>query len=112
MAFVISGFFAGLAGALSGQVDRQVTPHQLDWLLSAEFVVAVILGGSRYFWGPVIGSLALVALKEVALRFAIYHGLVLGVMLVLGVGLLPGGLTAGAVRAFNLLTRAGKASAA
>ena len=44
-AFVISGVFAGLAGALAGQVDRQVTPHQLDWLLSAELVVATVLGG-------------------------------------------------------------------
>lgn len=96
-AFVISGLFAGLAGALSGQVDRQVTPHQLDWVLSAEFVVAIILGGSRYFWGPVIGAFAIVALKEIALRFALYHGLVLGLMLILVVPLLPGGLCSAAV---------------
>ena len=63
-AFVVSGFFTGLAGALSGQIDRQVTPHQLDWLVSAELVVAVILGGSGYFWGPVIGVVVLVALED------------------------------------------------
>lgn len=101
MAFVISGLFAGLAGALSGQIDRQVTPHQLDWVLSAEFVVATILGGSRYFWGPFIGAFAIVALKEIALRFALYHGLVLGLMLVLVVRLLPGGLSAAAVALFE-----------
>jgi branched-chain amino acid transport system permease protein len=95
-AFIVSGLFAGLAGGLSGQVDRQVTPHQLDWLLSAELVVAIILGGSRSFWGPVLGAFVTVALKEVALRFALYHGLMLGLMLILVVRLVPAGLTAGA----------------
>ena len=33
--------------------------------------------------------------KEIALRFAIYHGLVLGAMLVAAVTFLPGGLTVG-----------------
>jgi branched-chain amino acid transport system permease protein len=111
-AFVISGFFTGLAGALSGQIDRQVTPHQLDWLVSAELVVAVILGGSGYFWGPVIGVVVLVALKEIALRFAIYHGLVLGAMLVAAVAFLPGGLAAGGVRVSNRLRAAWKRPAA
>jgi len=111
-AFVISGFVTGLAGALSGQIDRQVTPHQLDWLVSAELVVAVILGGSGYFWGPVIGVVVLVALKEIALRFAIYHGLVLGAMLVAAVAFLPGGLAAGGVRVSNGLRAAWKRPAA
>lgn len=111
-AFVISGLFAGLAGGLAGQVDRQVTPHQLDWSLSAELVVAIIVGGSRCFWGPVVGAFALVALKEIALRFAIYHGLVLGLTLVLVVRLLPGGVTGSAAVVLERVRRAGRRSAA
>ena len=91
-AFVISGIFTGLAGALAGQVDRQVTPHQLDWFFSAELVVATMLGGSRHFFGPVAGAFAVTILREVALRFPVYRGLVLGTLLIAVVLASPGGL--------------------
>ena len=97
-AFVISGVFAGLAGALAGQVDRQVTPHQLDWLLSAELVVATVLGGTRHFWGPLLGALAAVALDEVALRFALHRGLIFGGLLMAVVWTFPEGLMGAAAR--------------
>lgn len=90
--FVIAGFFTGLAGALAGQVDRQVTPHQLGWFFSAELVVATMLGGPRHFFGPVVGAFTVVALTEVALRFPPYHGLVFGALLIGVVATSPGGL--------------------
>jgi branched-chain amino acid transport system permease protein len=91
-AVVISGMFTGLAGALLGQVDRQVTPQQLDWLSSAQLVVACILGGTRYFFGPVVGAFVIVALKELSLRFPLAHHLVLGVLLIVIIRTAPGGL--------------------
>jgi branched-chain amino acid transport system permease protein len=81
-AFVISGAFVALGGALSGQVDRQVTPQQLDWLLSARLVVATVIGGIQRPSGPVVGALALTAFREISLRFVLYHNLVLGGILV------------------------------
>ena len=104
--FVIAAAFAGLAGGLSGQVDRQVTPQQIDWLLSAQLVVATVLGGTRYFLGPVLGAIVMVALKEVALRFPIYHNLVLGLMLLGVVYAHRGGLAGALVRLFDGGTRA------
>ena len=92
---VISGMFTGLAGALLGQVDRQVTPQQLDWLASAQLVVACILGGTRHFLGPIVGAFGIVALKEVAFRFPLAHHLVLGVLLIVMIRAFPGGLVAG-----------------
>lgn len=77
-AFVISGAFAGLAGALSAQLDRQITPQQLDWLLAAQLVVATVLGGTRQFFDPAIGAFAVVGLRELALRFPLGHNFVLG----------------------------------
>ena len=99
-AFVLSGVFTGLAGALAGQVDRQVTPHQLDWVLSAQLIVATVLGGSRHLLGPVLGALAVVGLDEIALRFALYRGLIFGVLLVAIVFAFPDGLM-GAVARFR-----------
>lgn len=104
--FVIAGGFAGLAGGLSGQIDRQVTPQQIDWLLSAQLVVATVLGGTRCFLGPVLGAMVMVALKEIALRFPIYHNLVLGLMLVVVVSSLRGGLADVVARLVERVTRA------
>ena len=98
-AFIVSGAVAGLGGALAGQLHRQVTTQQLDWILSAELVIACVLGGSRVFAGPIVGALVVVALEEVASRFALHHDLLLGLMLVAVVSLLPGGVLAGAERA-------------
>ncbi|HET7343172.1 MAG TPA: branched-chain amino acid ABC transporter permease [Methylomirabilota bacterium] len=91
-AFVIAGALAGLAGALSAQVDRQVTPQQLGWLFSAEMVVATMLGGTRHFFGPVAGAFLVVALREIALRVPLYRGLVLGGLLIAVTMVAPGGL--------------------
>jgi len=95
-AFILSGTFTGLAGGLSGQLSRQVTPEQLDWLLSAELVLATVLGGTRHFWGPVVGAFAYIAIQDVSSRFTQYRSLVAGLMLVAAVLALPGGLAGGA----------------
>ena len=103
-AFVFSCAFTAVAGGLSGQLDRQVTPQQLDWQLSAELVLACVLGGTRHFSGPIVGAGALIALKEIALRVTDYHLLILGVMLVLVVFILPGGVVEAARRLHRRLT--------
>jgi branched-chain amino acid transport system permease protein len=92
-AFVVSGLITGLAGCLYAQLDRQVTPEQLHWMFSAKLVVAIILGGTREFLGPVVGAFGFVALQEFSLRMTIYDGLVLGVVLILVIFAFPGGVT-------------------
>lgn len=92
-AFVLSGAVTGLAGALHGQLDRQVTPEQLHWLFSARLVVVTVLGGSRWLLGPVVGAGLFVLLSHVARRFALSHGLVLGALLIGLVLACPGGVS-------------------
>jgi branched-chain amino acid transport system permease protein len=92
-AFVLSGLITGLAGCLYAQLDRQVTPEQLHWLFSAKLIVAIILGGTREFLGPVVGAFGFVALQEFSVRLTIGNGLVLGVVLILVILVLPGGVT-------------------
>jgi branched-chain amino acid transport system permease protein len=98
IAFVVSGVFAGLAGGLWGQLSRQVTPEQLHWLFSAEIVVAVVLGGMRRFWGPVLGAFGLVAFQELAQRVTAARGSVLGILLIAVVLACPGGIAEGLER--------------
>jgi branched-chain amino acid transport system permease protein len=91
-AFVVSGAVTGLAGGLYGQLDRQITPEQLDWLFSAKLVVATILGGTGWFLGPVAGAAVFVLLQHVANRFALSHGLILGGLLIVVILACPGGI--------------------
>ncbi len=107
-AFVLSGAVTGLGGALAGQLHRQVTTQQLDWFLSADLVVACVLGGTRVFAGPVVGALVVAALQEGASRFALHRDLLLGLMLVLIVTLLPRGVLEGAGRAVARVTATGR----
>jgi branched-chain amino acid transport system permease protein len=95
VAFVVSGIFTGLAGGLWGQLSRQVTPQQLHWLFSAEIVLAVVLGGMRRFWGPVLGAFALVAFQELAQRGVAARGSILGGLLIGVVLACPGGIAEG-----------------
>lgn len=105
-AFIVSAAFAGLAGGLFGQLDRQVTPEYLHWLFSAKLVLAIVLGGMRHFLGPVVGALAFVGLQEIAARFTLLHGAILGALLIAVVRLLPGGLVDGARMLIDALARA------
>jgi branched-chain amino acid transport system permease protein len=104
-AFVISGAITGLAGGLHGQLDRQVTPEQLDWLFSAKLVLATIIGGTQWFLGPVVGGALFVVLQHVANRFALSHGLVLGVLLIVVVFACPGGIVEATARALGWTVR-------
>lgn len=96
-AFVLSGAVMGLAGALHGQLNRQITPQQLDWLFSAELVLATVLGGSRDFIGPVLGAFVFVGLEEISERWPWGRSALMGSLLILVVSLFPRGF-AGAAR--------------
>lgn len=91
-AFVISGFFAGLAGGLYGELARQITPDQLHWLFSAQLILAIILGGSRHFLGPVVGAFAYVLLDELTSPWPAGRSMLLGALLIAAVFLFPRGI--------------------
>jgi branched-chain amino acid transport system permease protein len=92
IAFVISGLFAGLAGALWVPLNGLTTPDILYWPFSGEIVFMSVLGGFRTFFGPIIGATAFNYLKVYAVASSQYWQLVLGCVLVLLVLVLPSGI--------------------
>jgi ABC-type branched-subunit amino acid transport system permease subunit len=54
-AFVISGMFAGLAGALMVVTDPLAGAERMQWTASGEIVLMTILGGVGTLIGPLIG---------------------------------------------------------
>ncbi len=55
-AFVVGGTIAGIAGGLLAASQQFISPVDMAWDRSGEFVVMVVLGGLATVWGPVIGA--------------------------------------------------------
>jgi branched-chain amino acid transport system permease protein len=64
ISFVISAFFAAVAGGLYALLNNFVDPRALRWDMSGNFVIMAVLGGMRSFWGPLIGAAIFVALQD------------------------------------------------
>jgi len=92
IAFVISGAFTGLAGALWVPLNGLTTPDILYWPFSGRIVFFTVLGGFHTFVGPIIGAIAYNYLETYAVGFTVYWQLVLGVVLVVLVLAMPAGL--------------------
>jgi len=55
-AFVISGMYAGLAGAMLAITDPLAGAERMQWTASGEVVLMTILGGVGTLVGPVLGA--------------------------------------------------------
>jgi len=105
IAFIISGLFTGLAGALWVPLNGLTTPDILYWPFSGEIVFMTVLGGFRSFTGPIVGAIAFNYLKVYAVASSQYWQLVLGVVLVILVLVLPAGIVGTLERLFGKLGR-------
>lgn len=63
-AFVVSSFFAGVAGALFAHVVPIVTPSTFSFIRSMEIVVMVVAGGLGSTSGAVLAAIVLTLLPE------------------------------------------------
>ncbi|NNU79326.1 branched-chain amino acid ABC transporter permease [Halovulum dunhuangense] len=131
-AFVISGMYAGLAGALLASMDPLAGAERMQWTASGEVVLMVILGGAGTLLGPVLGAGFIKYFENILSKinsntldgwFAFmpqgmgdaaawlvspfvgsgWH-LTLGVLFMMVVIFLPGGLMEGAQRIMNLVS--------
>ena len=79
-AFVISGFFAGVAGGLSALNFEIVTAEVVGAGRSGAYLLFTFLGGATFFFGPILGAilmvLAFVLLSEFTKAWLLYLGLI------------------------------------
>ena len=92
VAFLVSGVFTGIAGALWVPLRGLVTPDALVWGFSGEIVFQAVLGGFRNFTGPIVGAVVFNYLKTYAVGFTVYWQALLGIVLVVMVVTLPTGI--------------------
>ena len=108
IAFVISAFFAGVAGALYVFLETSLSPDVLFWSFSGEVILMSLLGGMHVFLGPALGAGIMVLLNSFLTSYTEYWGLFLGITLVLIVLFFPvgvGGLINEKIRAAVRRTR-------
>jgi ABC-type branched-subunit amino acid transport system permease subunit len=139
-AFVISGMYAGLAGALLASMDPLAGAERMQWTESGSIVLMVILGGAGTLLGPVLGAGVIKYFEAIFSRindnvlhewFDILPGfletfmvwivhpfvgkgwsLTLGAVFMIIVIFLPGGLMEGANRIGKRLLKIGKRGSA
>ena len=92
-AFVISGAFAGLAGAVFAMSSGNVFPGWLNWTASATPIVMAVLGGVSTFLGPALGAAVYVLLEVTISGRTEYWPLAMGIIILVLILLMPAGLT-------------------
>jgi branched-chain amino acid transport system permease protein len=92
VAFVISGCFAGVGGALMGPATGHMDPAMVFWTHSGDMVFMALLGGFTNFFGPMLGSLIFIFLRDAVSSLTDYWRLIFGAILAALVILAPGGV--------------------
>jgi branched-chain amino acid transport system permease protein len=104
-AFILSGLFTGLGGAMWSFVNGHVTPEIAEWMFSGEIVYMTLLGGFMVFEGPIIGAILFTYLKLYAVSFTQYWMFLIGATLIILVLLLPEGIAGGFVKLVTKMRR-------
>lgn len=91
-AFVISGFFSGLAGALYAVFIRMVPLNVVEFSTSGKAVIMTLLGGSGSMYGPLLGAVIVTVLSDVLSALWARWSLLLGLLFVALVLFLRGGV--------------------
>lgn len=82
MAFVISGFFAGMAGVFYAHNVGILKPGNFDYNKSIEILVMVVLGGMGNIKGAIVAAVILTALPEVLRGAADFRMLLYAIVLI------------------------------
>jgi len=90
-AFALSAFFTGLAGGVFAPLLMFVAPDSFPFSQSILFLLAVIVGGAGWVFGPLVGAAISVVLPELLSGLAEYRLLFFGALLLVVLWLAPGG---------------------
>lgn len=105
MAFTISGFFAGVAGALYAMFNEFASPSTVALSQSVEGLLMAVAGGVGTLFGGFLGSAVVIGLENFASLYTERWQSVLGLMFVLTMIFAPEGILG---RIHDALSRSGK----
>lgn len=92
VAFVVSSFFAGIAGGLFAHLQGIIDPGTFNFNRSVEVVIMVVIGGMGSISGAVIGGILVALLPEVLRGLHEFRMIVFPLILILVMLLRPLGI--------------------
>lgn len=96
LAFVIGAMMAGAAGGMYAHLNYLITPRDFGFFIAVDLLIYNIVGGTRAWYGPVLGAALLTALPEILRGVGVAAGpvrlFVNGLILLLVILFLPNGL--------------------
>ncbi|RAI61134.1 hypothetical protein DOO78_02690 [Roseicella frigidaeris] len=92
LVFLLAGALAGFAGGLFATLQTYITPDAFTFDLSLLFFIAVLIGGRGSILGPLLGTLLLTLLPEVAAPLAAWSTFLYAALLLVIVLAIPGGI--------------------
>ena len=95
VAFVVSGFFSGIAGALFCMQIKYVALSYCHWSLSGEVVMMSLVGGIGSLYGPMIGAALVTVMQDFFSTIWDRWLLILGAVFVIFVMFFQGGVWEG-----------------
>jgi branched-chain amino acid transport system permease protein len=101
--FVVASFFAGVAGLLYVYFYKYIHPSVMSVPVSAEALLCVIAGGAGTIFGPALGALLVVLMKNYASAYFERWNMLLGLVFLFIVIFMPAGMTSGIAYAMRRL---------
>ena len=92
IAFVLSGFLAGVAGGLFAFFGRYASASYMFYHVSGEAVVWAIVGGAGTLLGPLIGTTLFIIVREIVSTHWEHHSLIVGTVAIVAVMFAPKGV--------------------
>jgi len=88
----LSGFFAGVAGALATINYEIITAEALGLMASGNVVLMAFIGGINHFWGPIIGAVLVTLLQSALSTYTQAWLLYFGLFFLIIILYSPGGI--------------------
>jgi len=114
IAFVISSFYAGIAGALYAQYQGFISPENYNIFLSIDFIVMIVIGGMGTVYGGIIGAAFVMFLPEALTTVKglfpdllneevayMFYSMIYGIILLLFILYIPSGIYGGISKYFK-----------
>ena len=83
VAYVISAQICAVAGYFMANLNGFVSPAMMSWLVSAELMVMVLLGGMGTLFGPIAGAVGLILIEDGLKMLTVHWPLILGPLILL-----------------------------
>lgn len=109
-AFILASCFAGVGGVIMALFVSGAYPEFSYWTMSGEAVFMIMMGGLHTFIGPVVGAGLLMVFNDIITRTTEYHGLALGVIVLIFALGFKRGITDFVVQIFQIIFKRGARS--